>query len=149
MIRLTVIALTRALVVAGCGGGEGGDPISPSGGPAKLSESKSECVAVPGRVVRAINAGARHGVRVERAAAYRSHAFENVYAIAGELAGPGVNGEVAVWAKSGNPRQLGGLILAVDAVAQEFSDWPAADTTDAAMTVTTHGVAEAEDCLRG
>jgi hypothetical protein len=44
---------------------------------------------------------------------------------------------------------LSGRIFAVDGLAQEFSEWPDADATHAAITLTTHGIAEAKDCLSG
>jgi hypothetical protein len=75
--------------------------------------------------------------------------------IAGFLMGLDM-GEVGVWASIGPPNQppgaypdLSGRILAVDGLAQEFSEWPDADATDAAITLTTHGIAEAKDCLSG
>ena len=40
------------------------------------------------------------------------------------------------------------MIIAVDEVAKEFSDWPDGDKTDARMSSADDGVAEAHDCAK-
>jgi hypothetical protein len=81
----------------------------------------------------------------------RSEDFEQVYMIAADVHGAGLEGDddIGVWSKSGPPRVGGGLIYAVDLVAQEFSDWSDADKTDATVTESNHGVEEARACAGG
>jgi hypothetical protein len=70
--------------------------------------------------------------------------------IAADIQGTGLEGEgdLGVWASNAlEPGQ--GIVMAVDAVAQEFSDWPDADTTDANITSSSDGVSEARDCAEG
>jgi hypothetical protein len=56
-----------------------------------------------------------------------------VWFISAEIDGPGLEGvgDIGTWAKSGPLAVGGGLILSVNEVAQEFSDWGHGDTTEA------------------
>jgi hypothetical protein len=68
-----------------------------------------------------------------QAAAVRSPDFEKVFFIAVRFTVTGVDDPVVgVWA-SNSLKPGGGLIMSVDNVAQEFSDWGAAEETDAAI----------------
>ena len=89
------------------------------------------------------------GGGLRRAYVVRSDDFEKVYMVAGDLQGAGLEGEtdIGVWAT--NSPKGAGLIMAVDSVAQEFSEWPAADQTDAAIEQSAHGVDEARACAEG
>jgi hypothetical protein len=75
--------------------------------------------------------------------------FEKVYFVAAEIQGLGLegDGDVGVWAT--NSKRAEGLILAVDGVAQEFSDWGDSDKTDAAIDQSADGVEEARACAQG
>jgi hypothetical protein len=44
------------------------------------------------------------------------------------------------------PLKWGKTIFAVDGLAKEFSDWGHGDTTDAHITQSSDGVAEAKEC---
>ena len=84
---------------------------------------------------------------LEPVVAVRSDDFEEVYFIAAEIDGPEVeaDGDVGVWAS--NSLQPGeGLIMSVNALAKEFSEWPAGDSTDANITTSDEGAAEAVAC---
>lgn len=82
--------------------------------------------------------------------AVRSQDFERVWFIAAEIDGPGIEdeGEVGIWATNADPDGSSlGTVFAVNGFAQEFSTWPAGDSTDAAITEDDHGAEEARDCL--
>lgn len=115
---------------------------------AQEDEAEARCVDVPRDAMDRISEGLTGDVRLTSAVAVRSGDYEEVYMIAGELDGPGLEGEgdVGVWA-SNSLEPGGGLTLAVDGVANEFSDWPDGGGTDAEMSVTDDGVSEARDCL--
>ncbi len=73
--------------------------------------------------------------------------MKKVYFVAGRFNVPGVDEEqVGVWATN-SLEPGGGLILAVDGLAKEFTVWPDADTTDAAIDASSLGVEEAKKCL--
>jgi hypothetical protein len=58
-------------------------------------------------------------------------------------------GEIGVWATNNIEVAGMGAIMVVNEVAQEFSDWPDADGTDAKMTMSDDGAEEARDCVKG
>lgn len=82
--------------------------------------------------------------------AVRSDDFEQVWFVAAEIDGPGLegDGDIGLWATNsvpgGSPE---GLIFAVDAIAREFSDWGAGGATDAQLSTGDDGASEAVDCL--
>jgi hypothetical protein len=80
-----------------------------------------------------------------RAAAVKSEDYEKVFMVAVEFTGPGIDKpQVAVWATND---LNAGSIMAVDALAGEFSDWAKGSETDASMSSSDDGVQEAKDCL--
>ena len=76
--------------------------------------------------------------------AVKSSDYKNVYMIAAVFRGAGFE-NVGVWA-SNSLQPGGGLIMAVDGYAQEFSDWGDGDKTDARIRSTDDGVSEAKKC---
>jgi hypothetical protein len=78
--------------------------------------------------------------------AVKSNDFSKVYMVAADIQGGDMegNGEVGVWAT--NSLDGTGLIFAVDGFAKEFSDWGHGDTTDANITQSSDGAAEAKEC---
>lgn len=82
-----------------------------------------------------------------RVAAVKSSEFKQVYMVAAEFSGPGVDNEVGVWAM--NDLTGPSTVFAVDAMARSFSDWPAADTSMVRADITTDGASEAKDCVSG
>ena len=99
----------------------------------------------------AIATGAEDGVgglKLSNGYAVKSKDFEKVYLIAARLAAPGVEGDVGVWA-SNSLEPGGGLIMAVDGFAKEFTVWPDANKTDAQIDQTADGYDEVRACVEG
>jgi hypothetical protein len=114
-------------------------------------EKPDNCEDVGMPMARAIATGAEDGVgklKAKRVAAVKSPDFSEVYFIAVEFTGPGfeTEPEVGVWA-SNSLTPGGGLILSVEGFAKEFTVWPDADTTDAAIESTDPSVEDAIACL--
>jgi hypothetical protein len=129
------------LTASACGGD------SDSGGEA------SRCRDVPQGLVDGIEEGltVTGGGTLRDAQAVKSEDFERVWFISAEIDGPGIegDGDIGTWAKSGPLAVGGGLILSVDAVAKEFSDWGHGDTTDAELSMSDDGAQESHDCVEG
>ena len=125
-----------------------GDGLTDEGGEDVAGES-SRCEAVSDDLLAAIGSGLDGGgLTLREGQAVRSEEREEVWFVAADIEGPGLEGtsDIAVWAT--NSLEVGGgLILSVDALAQEFSVWPDADTTDAEIADTEDGVDEARQCV--
>jgi hypothetical protein len=82
--------------------------------------------------------------------AVKSNDFQNVFMVAADLQGSGLGGtgDIGVWATNSLDPNAG-IVMAVDGVAKEFSDWPDADKTTAAITLGADGVSEAKRCAGG
>jgi hypothetical protein len=89
------------------------------------------------------------GGSLKNARAVRSQDFKRVYFVSAEIDGPGLegSGDIGTWAKSGPLRVGRGLILAVDSVANEFSDWGDGRTTDAQLSMSNNGAEESQKCV--
>lgn len=107
--------------------------------------STAECLSVPSERIDAIESGLRQG-RLSGGQAVRSDAHENLYYIATRFYGPGADGEPLIFATN-NLNGSGGLVLAVDEVAAEITDWPHGASTDARTAYSDEGAQAAEDCL--
>ena len=143
-VRLAVLAAPLLLAMAGCSGTESSDASdSPTNSPSEV-----ECLQVDEAMMEGVATGAIAGTGLDpvRAAAVRSPDFEKVFFIAMEFSATGIPDQVGVWA-SNSLEPGGGSILAVNAVAQEFTDWPAADSTDAAIGLADPSVFTAISCL--
>jgi hypothetical protein len=146
-MRCIGVLLVLAGAVAGCGesneSSSGGD-----GGGGSQGEQTASCKPAPKAVLNRIEAGleVQGGGKLRNGFAVKSADFEKVYMVAADIQGPGLEGndDVGVWAT--NSLGAGGLTHAVDAVAQEFSDWGDADQTDAAITTSDDGVEQARSC---
>ena len=94
------------------------------------------------------------GVTLRKAYGVRSNDLENAWYISGDLQGPGLESddEIATWAKSGDLVVGGGLIIASNAAAKEFSDWGAAAQPGSpaaeAASMDNHGAEESQDCVQ-
>ena len=138
-----------ALALVACGESDDAD----AGGGDQGQQETQACQRAVKDLVSAIETGltvtGSGGLR--RAYIVRSDDFEKVYMVAAEIQGAGLEGggDIGVWAKSGPPKVGGGLILAVDTTAQEFSDWGDADKTDASIDESAAGVNEARACTEG
>jgi hypothetical protein len=111
----------------------------------------SRCVEVPAALIEAIASGLETGgeASLRNVFAVRSNDYSEVYFVAGDIQGPGLDGddEIGIWAT--NSLEGRGLILAADGFAQQFSVWPDADKTDAEISWTDDGGREAKDCAAG
>lgn len=130
-----MLAIGTAGVLAGCGGGatasEACQQVSQS-----LAVQLVEDQAVPGT-----------GVSAGPAVAVRSPDFEHVYFVAVDMAIPGTDGGVGVWAV--NDLSSPSSVFAVDGMAQEFTTWPDGDGGAAAIDVADPSVQTATECLSG
>jgi hypothetical protein len=145
-----------AVVIAGVFAVGCGDESSSGGNGEQEQESASEspessCERASRKLLNAIASGLEvdGGGRLRNGFVVRSGDFEKVYMVAADIQGPGLEGgdDIGVWTT--NSPQAEGVIYAVDAVAQEFSDWGDADQTDAAITQSADGVDEARSCAEG
>jgi len=128
MKRIIGGAAALLLLQAGCG----------SGDKAAVSCTASSSAAT--QIGRQLNSGA---TVAGQAQAVRSPEFQHVYIVAVKLTGPGIDNQPAVFAL--NDLSAATTILAVDAMAREFSDWP--DGTAQGLSVTSSGVKDATSCL--
>src|SRR5665648_763361 len=106
-----------------------------------------ECLEVSATVLSRLQQGAEDGMTFTEAAAYRSPDFVKIYFVAARFTVPGVDNAVGVWVTNSISDDESAGVMAVDAVAVEFTDWGPASTTDAAITVTDPSVSVATDCL--
>lgn len=171
-LRTKVLIVAGAVVVVALasvsGSGNdtsGGPPLDASGSNAPnaaADESSSSVTATTGdastsciTVSRSLLDDLEHGLTVtgggslRDGVAVRSQDHENVWYLAAEIDGEGMNesGDVGVWATSRNPTTNSpGLLFAVDAFAQEFSDWGSGPPET--FSSGDRGVRSARDCLR-
>lgn len=138
------------LTIAAIGSFSGGDhqTATPSSSPAVDTESRA--LSVPAELLDAIASGEESGVGMKpiRGVAVKSEDFSNVYMVAMEFSATGIEKQVGVWATN----SLGagsGIIMAVDGTAKAFTVWPDAGQTDAHITNSDDGVAEARAALQG
>lgn len=131
------IVLSTLLVLTGCG--------SSSQAEQALS---ADCLNVDAALGNSIMSGAESGTGAQfvRASAVKSPDFEKVYFIAVEFSATGVSNQVGVFA-SNALTDGGGIIMAVDGFAQQFTVWPDADKTQAAISGADPSVATAKACL--
>lgn len=74
----------------------------------------------------------------------RSGDFGQVYFVAAEITGEGMEDVVGLWAT--NEPTKPGLLVSVDGVANEFSDWLDGRKSDAQLSTADDGAAEAMEC---
>lgn len=86
------------------------------------------------------------GMKFIAAKAVKSADFSKVYFIAMKFSATGVPDQVGVWA-SNSLEPGGGLIMAIDGYAQQFSDWPAGSSTAAQISAADPSVARVKSCL--
>ena len=149
-IRLALLACA-IFMLAACSGTDtaGGDNRTESPqATASPTTVTGRCELVSSAVLNAIAEGltVTGGGTLRNGYAVKSDDFSKVYMVAADIQGTGMegDGEVGVWAT--NSLDGGGLIFAVDGLAKKFSDWGHGDTTDAHITQSSDGVAEAKKC---
>jgi hypothetical protein len=105
-----------------------------------------ECVAIPSVVLADIASGEESGVGMTPVVGYavKSPDFSNVYFLAIQFSATGIDEQIGVWARNGIDS---GIIMAVDSIAQNFTVWPDADGTDAAIASNDPSVSSAKSCL--
>lgn len=113
---------------------------------APASDSR-ECIEVPAAVMSAIAEGANaYPITPIAAAGVRSESFDDATVIAMSFTAPDGKEATGAWAIGGTVEQPGAA-LAVDAIAQAVTDWPA-EANGQKLDVNEDGVAEAQTCLR-
>jgi hypothetical protein len=156
MLRTWTAAAVLACMLAavGCGGSsteaESSSALSPTQPTVSpQADAGARCEQVPTDLAQAILEGYEEGtgaLEYVAAAAVRSKDFQQAHMIAIRFTAEGVGEQTGVW--SSNSLENGrGLILAVDGPAKQFTVWPDADKTQAAMTSGDDGVAEAAACI--
>jgi hypothetical protein len=156
----TAIATAALMALAGCSSSAPTDtatpapaattkaPVAPKAAPAAPSKPASKCVAVGTGLGKSIISGAESGTGAKfvQASAVKSPDFDKVYFIAVEFSATGVDNQVGVFA-SNSLKDGGGVVMAVDGLAQQFTVWPDADKTKAAISAADPSVDTAKACL--
>lgn len=163
-LGLAGVVLGLAALLGGCGGGdepardeevvaapEPTEADEPEEKPSPTPPARSErCLEVDPAKLAAIAEGEEDGVggiTFSSGAAVKSEDYSEVYMIAGRFTVPGVDQpQVGIWASNAlAPNE--GVILAVDAFAEQFTVWPDAEDSAAKIRLGSDGVDEAKDCL--
>ena len=87
------------------------------------------------------------GAKFVRASAVKSPDFAKIYFIAVEFSATGVDNQIGVFV-SNSLTDGGSRVMAVDGGATQFTVWPDADKTDAAISGADPSVAAAKACLK-
>ncbi len=108
--------------------------------------TKVECISIPSNVLADIASGEEAGVGMIPVVGYavKSPDFSNVYFLAIQFSATGVQDQIGVWARNGIDS---GIIMSVDSIAQNFTVWPDADGTGAAISRNDPSVESAKSCL--
>lgn len=159
--------LVLVLLLAGCGGSTDDDLITSSEPSAAESpvpatvtateetEPESEegepdalCEDVSPELLAKIETGAQDGTGmvVTRGAAYRSPDFEKAWFVAAGFTATGIDPQVGVWVTN-DLDPSGGIVMSADGIAKEFTVWPDASTTDAAISAADPSIKVAQECL--
>jgi endonuclease YncB( thermonuclease family) len=121
--------------------------------PAQSSAPKRDarCENVSNYVQEALIEGLTNGTgaTLRGFQAVRSNDFEEVYFVAAELEGPGLDGDdqIGVWATNDIDSYMG-IYMSVNEIAKEFSEFPDGDTTDAYVTMNDDGAELASKCTQ-
>lgn len=162
MKRIAVPLVAVVLALSGCGGEleETGDEGAEGGG----GEAAARCQQVPRTFVRSLQQGltVQGGGTLRWAHAVRSrddigglYEGKRVWFVSAEIQGPGFGGkdEIGTWATTSRPTgRESALIMAVDPIAREFSEW-GVDTregspADEVRSMDWHGAKESQACVR-
>jgi hypothetical protein len=121
--------------------------------PAEEPAAAAECVTPTQAHIDGIAEGlVGAGNALTRAAAIRATEREDVWFIAAEIAGPGIEPGQAIglWATNSDISgdRITGMTISVDGFAKEFSQWPDGGASAFALSQFEDGAQEALDCLR-
>lgn len=134
-MKRVLMLIVCLLVPSACGGSH-------------AKQEASRCEPVAAEVVDTIAAGMRAdaGVTLRAARSVKSKDFDKAWFVAADLQGEGLDGadQIGVWAT--NDAAGSGTILAINAVAQQFTEWPHGDSTAANMSMGDDGAEEARAC---
>ena len=118
--------------------------------PTPTSEESSRCEDAALIAAEGISFGltVSGGGSLRDAMAVKSNDYVNAFFIAAEIDGPGLEGEgdIGVWV-SNSLEPGGGVIYAVDGMANEFTDWGDGRRIDAAFSASDDGAQEAKKCV--
>ena len=92
-------------------------------------------------------ANAGIGAKFLKASAVKSPGSDSVYIVAVKFSATGMAHQVGVFAATALTNG-GGMVLAIDGPAKQFSTWPDADKTDVAISGDDPSVAVAKACLK-
>ena len=99
-----------------------------------------------GRQIEVIEFGLKAGLKIENLFTIKSKDFSNVYFIAGQITGPGMNNVIGVWATGGKYETS--LTHSVNHIAAEFSDYPLGSGTKAEISMNDDGAKIVEQYVR-
>jgi hypothetical protein len=113
-------------------------------------EAESRCEPVDDVVVDGISEGLtiEGGGSLRNAQAVKTDDHEDIWFVAADLQGPGLegSGDIAIWAV--NDLEAPSAVFAVDAVAKEFSDWGEGTRVNDAFGTSDDGAQEARGCAQ-
>jgi len=137
--KLIIIMLMATLLISACGSQSD-------------SSNKSICNPASQRQVENIRSGVQDiasNNNIGSAWAIKSGDFDNVWFIAAQITGPGINegSAVGLWAISGDPNNPG-LTYSVNSIATAFSSWGDGTKTSAQLSQFDDGAQEALECAR-
>jgi hypothetical protein len=110
----------------------------------------SRCLAVSEDTLSWIESGLTDdNITLQNAQAVRSDDFEKVYFVSADLQGPGLEGAEDIATFAANNIDGSGLVLSVNAVAKEFTDWFHGDREGAQfhVTMSDDGARESRNCV--
>ena len=117
-------------------------------GPLPSPAMSVECLTPSSRLLRDIASGltVAGGGSLGASGAVKSGAHANAFFVTARINGPGMDGDVGVWATT---RLDGsGMIFAVDAIARAFSVFPDGGRTQAAFSMSDPGAQQSRGCVR-
>jgi hypothetical protein len=114
-----------------------------------VQNEASRCMSVPADVIARIESGLTvdGGGSLRNVKAVKSNDFESVYFISGDLQGSGLEGDNDIATFSTNQLDYSGMTFSVDAVADEFSDWPLGSGTSFNLRMSDDGARESRECI--
>ncbi len=140
-IITTSVLLCGLILLSGCSSEKSNNEIA-------STENLNRCENASEYIVKKIEGGLNtKGITLRDVKVVKSNDYESVYFISGDLEGPGLDGKNEIATFATNKLDATGLTFSVDAIADEFSDWPLGTNTDFNMTMNNDGAKESKDCL--